>query len=371
MKKKPVINLIQDLATPHNNVLIKAFLARNEVTLNLWYAASSNLNQYQWKEDLANQHLPSTIYGKKLNFSFLLYCLRSNHEKFVIVGWANRNTQLLRLLFFLLRRPFNHWTDLPNPNQQAKPFLRKLFRRGAYRLLRYSNCKIFCVGQLTIDHFRSLGFRDSRLINLPIFVEVDEDLPRYRADRSQLRDQFRVRTNGFLLSSGSRLVKDKGYDLLIQAISRLPLDLRNAIKLVIVGSGEQVNALSKQIEELHLEDIVHIEKWMDIADFKCLVANSDIFIHPARFDAYGGTTLAMALEVPVIGSRGAGAAVDRIVQGSNGYLYDYNDTEALACYIENLINDGSLRNAMAAAARSTALQWPPGRGVDILLRHTI
>ena len=38
MKKKRTINLVQDVATPHNNILIKELLKNKSVNLNLWYA---------------------------------------------------------------------------------------------------------------------------------------------------------------------------------------------------------------------------------------------------------------------------------------------------------------------------------------------
>jgi glycosyltransferase involved in cell wall biosynthesis len=140
---------------------------------------------------------------------------------------------------------------------------------------------------------------------------------------------------------------------------------------VIVGSGDESDALMDQIASLNLQDTIQMEKWLDIADFKALIANSDIFIHPARFDSYGGTTLGMALGVPVIGSMGAGAAVDRIEHGVNGFLYEATGTHALAGYITQLLNSPELRQRLGDAGRQTALQWHPRRGVDILVQHSI
>ena len=128
MAKKVVINLIQDLTTPHNNVLIEQFLGRVDVDLKLWYASAGDAGRYQWKTDISNQYMASTIYGNKLNLSFLRYCLSHTDERFVIVGWGNPNTRLLHLLFFLLRRPFSHWTDRPNPKQEVMALKQKFLR---------------------------------------------------------------------------------------------------------------------------------------------------------------------------------------------------------------------------------------------------
>ena len=52
MKK---INLIQNEATPHNNLLIKALADEVGIdNISLYYAMAVS-NQYQWEEDLTNK----------------------------------------------------------------------------------------------------------------------------------------------------------------------------------------------------------------------------------------------------------------------------------------------------------------------------
>lgn len=366
-----VVNLIQDLATPHNNVLIGQFKGREDVNINLWYASERNQGRYQWDADISNEHFLANIYGRKLNLSFLWYCLTHTNEKFVIVGWMNTNTRMLYLLYFLLRRPFNYWTDYPNPNPRGMGLKQKLLRRAAYWLLRHSRCKVFGVGKNTLEFFRSMRFPESKLVNLPIFVAVDEDLESLRARRSELQEHYGIRRDGFLVSCGSRLIHDKGYDLLIRAIALLPADIRGTIKVVIVGSGEALPELQRLVTELDLSSCIVFERWLEIEDFKVLIANSDVFVHPARFDAYGGTIFGMALGVPVIGSTGAGAAVDRIIDGCNGLLYEPEDIRSLADGIVKLYRDPDLRHRMGKESRETALKWHPSRGVDILLDNII
>jgi glycosyltransferase involved in cell wall biosynthesis len=79
----------------------------------------------------------------------------------------------------------------------------------------------------------------------------------------------------------------------------------------------------------------------------------------------------MALGVPVIGSYGAGAAIDRIQQGRNGFLYDAEDIQSLANFITLLYQNPDLRRRMGSEALKTAQEWPPSRGVQILVDHAI
>lgn len=372
MKKKVVtINLIQDLATPHNNVLIAQFKGSSDVKIKLWYVLDQDQACYQWAKNISHEHFPAEIYGTRINWRFIKYCLTHPDEKFVIVGWANNNTRLITLLFFLLRRPFNHWTDLPNTRTRCISLKQKLMRWMAYKILKHARAKVFGVGVMSMNYLRQLGLPEERLVNLPTFVEVDDDFSSNYAQRGLIFAKYSVKPDDLLLSAGSRIVYEKGYDLLIKAIALLDEETRKHVKVVIVGSGSSVPELEQLIIDLSLSDRIILEKWLAIEDFKALIANSDIFIHPARLDSYGGTILGMALGVPVIGSYQAGAALDRIAQGRNGFLYDAEDIQTLANFITLLYQNPDLRKRMGEKARKTALQWPPRRGMTILVENTI
>lgn len=365
------LNLIQDLATPHNNVLIAQFKNNPAVKIKLWYAADQDDGLYQWTENISHEHFKAEIYGTAVNWRFIRYCLMHKDQKFCIVGWANINTRLIALLFFLMRRPFNFWTDRPSNQPSDAGVQKKVLRWAAYKMLKHSNAKVFGVGKTTMDYFRILGFPEARLINLPIFVDVDHDLPTYHGKREAVFTKYQIKSDDFLLSAGSRIVHEKGYDLLIRAISVLDQEVRRYIKVIIIGIGPGMAELEALTASLSLTSQIVFAKWLEIEEFKTIIANSDVFIHPARFDAYGGTTLGMALGTPVIGSYQAGAALDRISQARNGFLYDAEDIQALANLIKLLYQNPSLCKRMGQEARDTALQWPPRRGMEILVENMI
>ena len=366
-----VINLIQDIATPHNNVLISAIRERPDAKINVWYAKRGDQMLYPWSRDITDEQNPARIYGQRINLKFLRYCIANKHEKYVVVGWMNINTRLLHVLFFFLRRPFNHWTDLPDPKQHNISWAKRMARWSAYFLLKMSRCKVFAVGNENVNRLLAFGFQARNVINLPIFINVEEDLSRFKLYKSTIRKRCGVKDGGYLLVAGSRLVREKGYDLLIKAISLINESVRTRIKVVIVGNGEEEARLQMQIEESQLNGVIELMKWMEMEDFGALIASSDLFIHPARFDSYGTTILGMSLGVAVIGSKQAGAAYDRISDGVNGRLYDSSDTKTLAEIIEQLLGDEKGREQLASKGRDTALCWPPSRGAEILITNAI
>jgi glycosyltransferase involved in cell wall biosynthesis len=366
------VNLIQDLATPHNNVLIEAFKKQNNIELKLWYAEYEDMSRYQWKKNLTDEHYISEIYGTKFNLRFLVDCLKRKDEKFIIVGWMNINTLLLHILFFILRRPYNHWTDAPNPHSVKFNTFKRIKRNIAYFVLKNSNCKIFCVGNNTINYFLKQGFFTSQLINLPIFVKTNDNLDIYYKRKTSLYEKFNFDESTFLISTGSRLIYEKGFDLLIFSISLLKdKNFFHKIKLIIVGSGSELEKLKKMVIQYNLENIIFFESWLSIDDFKTLIANSHLFIQPSRFDAYGATTLAMSLGTTVLGTYESGAAFDRIIDGENGFLYHAEDTIILASKIEHLILNNEQRKKMGISAYETSMKWPPEKGVEIILFNIV
>lgn len=363
--------LILDRATPHNNVLIKEILKNDSVNLDICYAIDEDKNRYDWKLSPTHAIKKAKIYGKSINFKFLSKCIFSTNTKFIIVGWSNINTILLHVIFFLLRRKYNHWSDLPDLDVKINSLNRKYLRNFAYWILRNSKSNVFAVGIHSINGFVKLGFQKSRIFNMPIFIEVTNFNKIMGSKKNDLCLKYEIPNDKFILLAGSRLVFEKGYDLLISALSLLEIDIRQNTILIIVGSGEELFKLKMLSQELNVSDNILFMGWLEMNEFIDLMRISDIFVHPARFDSYGGTIYAMEASLPVIGSTKAGAALDRIKHGFNGFLYEPNDIYSLAKYISELYNNPILIKKMSVAARETALKWHPSVGVVTLKDNLI
>lgn len=363
------LNFIQDIASPHNNVFIKALEEDQGIDLSLWYCVH-NPEMYGWKEDLTNAIKSANMYKKKsIDFKFLWHCLKSTKEKFLIVGWQNTNTKLLLILFFITRRSYAVWFDLPN-DERERSFIRRLFRNFFYFILKHSKAHVFGVGQMTLNYFKGRGFAEKRLTNLPIFVDVSKTPEEYRKNSKAIYKKYNVAEGDFLLSAGSRLIYEKGFDILIDAIAKLPENIKKHTRCVIVGKGEEEQNLKQQIVENDLSDNIFLEPWMEFDDFTALIANSHSFVHPCRFDAFGATIFAHTLGVPVLGNIGAGAVYDRVVDGENGYIFKNNSSEELSILIQKVVKEKSKLKTLSDNARKTALKWSPTNGV-LLLKENI
>lgn len=93
--------------------------------------------------------------------------------------------------------------------------------------------------------------------------------------------------------SVGRFSHEKGNDVLIDALARLPEDL--AWDARIVGGGPDKPLLHERIRALGLEKNVSLVSWMDEASLRNEYARADILINPARWPEPFGRTIVEAM----------------------------------------------------------------------------
>ncbi len=138
-----------------------------------------------------------------------------------------------------------------------------------------------------------------------------------------------------LLYVGS-LIQRKGLDLLLPALEKTPEDIR----LVIVGEGQEKEALTEQAAKLGISDRIEFRGYVEGEALRELYNASDIFVLPTREDCFGLVILeAMCASLPVVSSKYADGAADLIEEDGNGKIVDPEDTDAFAGVIEELFSD--------------------------------
>lgn len=162
-----------------------------------------------------------------------------------------------------------------------------------------------------------------------------------------------------------RLIKKKGLDLLINALSLISEDF----ELIVVGEGEEKNNLVELSNFLNLSDkIKFVGKQMNINEW---ILEADLFVHPAVWKEGFGISLieSMACGVPCVAFKN-GAIPEIITDNINGYLVDEISIEALAKRIEEVFwqrrNRVNEFMAISKAARERAEEFNVQRYVKEL-----
>ncbi len=154
------------------------------------------------------------------------------------------------------------------------------------------------------------------------------------------------------------IVPRKGHDVLLEALHQLS---HRRWRLVCVGSLERspdtVKGLRRQLRTYGLTPYVDFTGEVDEARLARLYSSADLFVLASYYEGYGMALAdALAYGLPVVSTRAG--AIPRTVPADAGLLVPPGSSAALADAIGRLLEDGALRQRLAAAARSAAARLP-------------
>ena len=134
-----------------------------------------------------------------------------------------------------------------------------------------------------------------------------------------------------------RLVYGKGFDLLPRAFAKLNLP-KEKWEMNIIGGGEEYDNLQKQINELKLQDNIHLLGQKTKAEVVDILKISNAFILPSRAENFSVAVLeALACGLPVIASICGG--IRECIFDFNGLLFPVDDVDALADAIKYMFDN--------------------------------
>ena len=169
-------------------------------------------------------------------------------------------------------------------------------------------------------------------------------------DQGLLRANMGLPRSALLVGSVGRLTRQKGFDVLFQAISLLS---REDLNLLIFGVGEEEARLRALAGKSGLQERVHFAGYR--RDLPCLLGALDLYVHPARFEGMPNALLeAMAAARPIIASSADGNR-ELIEDGIHGWLVPPEDPVMLAKTIEKALSDPdeARRRGVASQQRVT------------------
>ena len=148
----------------------------------------------------------------------------------------------------------------------------------------------------------------------------------------------------YVLAIG-RLNRQKGFDILIKSFAKT--DLKNSIKLVILGEGKERKNLEELIAELNLENKVLLFGKVDNPFIYMKYAK--FFILSSRYEGFVMVLLeTLACDTPVIAANCETGTSEIIDNKKNGLLVPVADEEALKAAMGKLFYDKELYKKIKA-----------------------
>lgn len=183
-----------------------------------------------------------------------------------------------------------------------------------------------------------------------------------KIEKNQVREQLHLK--GKIIVTIARLAPWKGIDILIQSFAQIK---DTDVRLLVVGSGPELEKLMKMCAALEIEDRVTFTEEVPNEDVQKILKASDLFVLNSSYEGLPHVLLeAMACGVPIIATNSGGNR-EVIVDGNNGRLVRYGDVEELAYRIEEVLGDHESREQYIRRSyeRLKMFNW------DNLLRDTV
>lgn len=220
--------------------------------------------------------------------------------------------------------------------------------RGALRFaLRRARAVTACSQFVLDDAVARFGLAPGR--GEVVFNGVDLEEPAVQS--------LEVPFDRFVLALG-RMVKKKGFDLLLEAFPAL-IERVPGVGLVLGGAGSYQPALEARARELDLQDSVHFPGNLDRGQVVATMQRADAFVMPSRLEPFGIVVLeAWRAGCPVIASS-IGGAPEFVRDGNDGVLVDPRDRGALEQALTRMLTDPALRRKLAAGGteRVREFEW--------------
>jgi glycosyltransferase involved in cell wall biosynthesis len=204
--------------------------------------------------------------------------------------------------------------------------------------------RIIAISRFLAEDLKAHHFPEDRIRLVPNGVDRD-------ALQTIARPSERADPN--LIVAVGRVVRLKGFDLLVRALPHIDADVR----LLVCGEGPERAALQRLAKRLGVADRVELPGWVPEPEKLGILADCLAYVQPSRFEAFGLAVLeAMAMGAPVVASRVGGLPE---VVGDAGILVAPNDPQALAQAINRLHRDRAARARLASHTRerTSAFSW--------------
>ena len=171
-------------------------------------------------------------------------------------------------------------------------------------------------------------------------------------DRAVL-SEFGVREDEKIVTILTRFSEEKGVPFLLRATAKLKELTTVPFRLLLVGTGPDFDRDKELVPQLGLEDTVILAGFRN--DTAKLLAASDIYLNSSSSEAMSFAILeALGAGLPLVVTD-VGGNPELVNTGEVcGLLAPYGDEDAYAAAIAKLLEDDSLRQRYAAAARAKA-----------------
>lgn len=242
-----------------------------------------------------------------------------------------------------------HGTDI---NYAGKKFRKKIITTKILKKSETIICGNSYVADFVRVNFDKMLDPKIKVVNPGIETEINIDYTK----TEELKIKYKIYNNPLIFSIG-RLIKRKGFDSMIDAMSEIHKYSPEAF-YVIAGEGPDREYLKDKAEGIpniiFLGEISEAEKWL-------WLSMCDLFAMPARnedgdIEGFGIVYLEAALCGKPVLAGDIGGVRDAVIPAVSGFLTDSKNIEKIANYAIKIISEKEEGKKMGKFARKRVLE---------------
>jgi glycosyltransferase involved in cell wall biosynthesis len=350
--------------TPYRIPHLRALTARDELDVTVVYAAAT-VQRRTWQLEhaeamyLSGPLLPLT---RVLHHDYAVtpgiwpLLERGRFDLVVVGGWSLMATQLAIVWSRRRRVPYVLMSD--NHLLEPRPLWVRAVKRLVLPRIVPQAAGWLVPGSLAEEHIVSYGAARERVVRFPLTVDVERWArlcDAARVERESFRSRHGAEDQDVLVLHVGRLVAHKAVDVLLRGAAAARRQ-GAAVHVVIVGTGPLESALRELAASLGVP--VSFAGELNTESLPAAYAAADVFALVSARETWGVVVNeAAAAGLPLVLSRGVGAAADLLEPGRNGDLVPVGDVEALADALTRLSADPEQRRRYGARSRELVSGW--------------
>ncbi len=351
------------LFEPGNNErtrLVSCAEAVDKFDLIIFSKRSHSLNM-----EVVSEHLTLHPTNSKYSFLYLIDAfliartlVKQSKRRVVVTTQDPFETALVGLILKALYRPVliiqEHGDFFGSPHWRRESFLNKVRYVFGLFALKCAD-KVRVVSKRTKQQFEKRGIKNVTI--LPVAVDAQPFLT--AQEDNQIKSIFGPDT--FVFLSVARFVRQKNFPLLLRSFASA-YKQTPAIRLLLVGKGEEENNLRSLISEFshEVQAAIHILPWSD--NVAGLMKASSAYVLSSNYEGWGRVLIeALLAKLPIV-TTDVGCAHEVINNEEQGLVVPVGDVDALTKALVRLSTDAALYNH--TKEKLTVVSGIPGSDIN-------
>jgi glycosyltransferase involved in cell wall biosynthesis len=296
---------------------------------------------------------PSKRFGL-INPGIFKELFSKKYDAIIIHGYSLTSSWFGFLAAWLSKTPIILRGETLIPDEKSED--KKVVKRVLLKIL-FSGLGAFLpIGTKSRQFYEYYGISREKLFLTPYSVDNDHFIAEADAlvpQREALREKLRIMKHLPVILYVGALRDIKNPDNLLKAFE----SLQEKALLIFIGEGHKRKELEEYVRIKSIKN-VRFEGFKNQSELPEYYVASDIFVLPSFQEKWGlVVNEAMCFGLPVVVSSGVTAGLDLVRPGENGFIFQRDSVRELKDFLDKLIENAALRNAMGKKSREIISGW--------------